>query len=586
MELLWKQIYPSIRNAVKTAESSDGFFQAALDAIATAYQAEGLLWTGLDDSNASAPCVYATANAWQVFDEAILDDADLDDADLDNADVDPADRVLEDQPALSRMSLQIGLLQHPPIRMVRLYRSPDWLLNCPSTPQVSRGDRGEVVASIPLSAQVASDASRSSYPAFVLQMKRSPDGSGGALTATSAPIDPFAQPADLPDGAPEPDWSAAELDAIQVLCGQLELAYSALIWKQQFKHAHQQTALVGRIAHLINSSLNPDEIVRQILAELGQNLRCDRCIVLDLRHEPSKVLARWAPPDALLKPMPQTTHSTIWGDLIDMFLQGGTSYREITPHAEDDDPCSSWLSQSGAGSALVFPLFVLEEFLGAIVLLFAAPGRAYGVQELQVVRQVSDQLAIALTNAQHYQNPWYKQEALRLQNNSLQMEIIRDECTHLLNRHSFENELNQLSSQAVWAIQPPFSILMCDLDYFKLVNDTHGHLIGDEVLQTLAYQLQQQLRRGTSLYRYGGEEFVAILSETGLIGAKEVAERLRRTIRAHPITTTAGPIDLTLSFGVAEQMPERDRHARDVLSRAEKALYQAKCKGRDRVEVL
>jgi diguanylate cyclase (GGDEF)-like protein len=556
MELLWKQIYPAIRIAAKTAESVDALFQNALEAIATVYQAEGLLWTGLDAPDPSALCVYATAKAWQMFDASTVSFAGQTASD-------------DQQTTVQEQELEKDA-QRATIRLFRPQRPPDWLIDYTRMPQVVLGDGDEMIASTAPASEETS-AAQVSHPVFVLQLKRSP------LTFSASASE---------RAEPESAWSAEELESIQVVCGQLELAYSALVWKQQFEHAHQQTALVGRIAHLINSRLNPDEIVRQILAELGQNLMCDRCMVLDLRLDPTNVLATWEPTDTSLKPAPQTTQSAIWRDLVDMFLQGGTSYLDINPLNEDGHPFADWLAQLGAESALVFPLFVLEEFLGAIVLLFDQPNRSYGVQELQVVRQASDQLAIALTNAQHYHNPWYKQEALRLQNNSLQLEIIRDEHTHLLNRHSFENELNQLSTQAVWAIQPPFSILICDIDYFKLVNDTHGHLIGDEVLQKLAHQLQQQLRRGTSLYRFGGEEFAAILSETGLTGAKEVADRLRRTIRATPITTTAGPIDLTLSFGVAEQLPERDRHARDVLHRAEKALYQAKCQGRDRVEAL
>ncbi|NJN86614.1 MAG: GGDEF domain-containing protein [Leptolyngbyaceae cyanobacterium SL_7_1] len=171
-----------------------------------------------------------------------------------------------------------------------------------------------------------------------------------------------------------------------------------------------------------------------------------------------------------------------------------------------------------------------------------------------------------------------------MQTKSPSTEIVRDELTQLLNRRSLERELDQLSTKAVWAVHPPFSVIICDIDYFKLVNDTHGHRIGDEVLQGLAQRLQRQLRRDTPLYRYGGEEFIVILTETELKEAVDVAERLRYVVCYEPISTSIGAIEVTVSFGVAQQNPDRDHQAWDVVRRAEQALHGAKRQGRDRVK--
>ncbi|NJL20310.1 MAG: GGDEF domain-containing protein [Leptolyngbyaceae cyanobacterium SM1_3_5] len=138
----------------------------------------------------------------------------------------------------------------------------------------------------------------------------------------------------------------------------------------------------------------------------------------------------------------------------------------------------------------------------------------------------------------------------------------------------------------VWTVQPAFSLIVCDIDYFKLVNDTYGHPIGDQVLHSIASRLQKQLRRETQAYRYGGEEFVVILTETTLEKAIDVAERLRQAVCATPISTRAGTIRVTASFGVAQQDPIGDRTAWDVLQRADRALYLAKRGGRDCVEAL
>ncbi|HHP7243088.1 MAG TPA: diguanylate cyclase domain-containing protein [Elainellaceae cyanobacterium] len=568
MESRWKQIYPSIKAAVATAESVNILFQDVLSAIAAVYRADGILWAGLNTSELGSLRVFATDGAWQIFDETDL-----------TSEGDPSQNS-ERSPENSS-GVSISSMASPAVRTFRPHTLPSWLSLHNVMPSLVQRETGELIISAATpgkfsAASIAGEKSEHAYPSFLLQLKRSPHPDNSSSN----------QPQTNLEKQPDDEWSADEIDALQIICGQLELAYNALLWKQQLQQVHQQTALVGRIAHLINSSLNPDEIVGQILAELGQSLSCDRCMVVDLRNRSASLLASWDHADAHLAPIDdQYVVPAIWQDVIEMFLQGGTSYLDLRQFDEESS-LSPWFSQMGAVSALVFPLFVLEEFFGAIVLLFTQSEQTRGVLELQIVRQVSDQLAIALMNAQHYQNPWYKQETLRLQSNSLQLEIIRDELTHLLNRHSLDHELDQLSIQAVWSIQPPFSILFCDIDYFKLINDIHGHLIGDEVLKHLAQELQQHLRRDTTLYRYGGEEFVAVLAETSLTAATEVAERLRRAIRATPIQTTVDALDITVSFGIAQQNPDIDRHAKDVLHRAEQALLKAKYQGRDRVEAL
>ncbi|MBD2090925.1 sensor domain-containing diguanylate cyclase [Microcoleus sp. FACHB-1515] len=385
--------------------------------------------------------------------------------------------------------------------------------------------------------------------------------------------------------AVSPGWSKPELESIEIVCSQLEMAYSALFWRDRLEQSRAQAALVGRIARLLNSSLNPDEIVERIVAELGQGLHCDRCVLIDLRHDPVSVLAVWDGDSAIEPLESRQIDRSVWQEVIEMFLQAGASFLAFDLDSEPD-PLQDWLRDIQAASVLLIPLFTQSEFFGAVALLEYGQTRTYQIDELQTIRQVADQAAIALTNAQHYQSLWFKQEALRLQNNSLQQEVIRDQLTHLLNRRSLERELSQLSARAVWTVQPAFSIIVCDIDYFKLVNDTHGHPIGDQVLHSVAARLQKQLRRETQAYRYGGEEFVVILTEATLEKAIDVAERLRQAICTTPISTSVGSIRVTASFGVAQQDSLGDRTAWDVLQRADRALYLAKRAGRDRVEAL
>jgi two-component system, cell cycle response regulator len=130
----------------------------------------------------------------------------------------------------------------------------------------------------------------------------------------------------------------------------------------------------------------------------------------------------------------------------------------------------------------------------------------------------------------------------------------------------------------------PISVIMCDLDHFKQINDEHGHGAGDIVLAGFGERVRQNLR-GTDLAgRIGGEEFLLVLPETEAEGALLLAERLRASLSDAPHILPAGPIQVTCSLGVAQWIQE-DRDAGALLGRADEALYAAKHQGRNRVVV-
>ena len=126
----------------------------------------------------------------------------------------------------------------------------------------------------------------------------------------------------------------------------------------------------------------------------------------------------------------------------------------------------------------------------------------------------------------------------------------------------------------------PFSISMLDIDHFKKINDTYGHTVGDEVLRRLADELRQHIRHPDTIGRYGGEEFLVILPHSPLAAATEQAERLCKHVRSLGIKAGEQNISLTISIGVAQYKIHKEGW-QSFLSRADKALYQAKNNGRD-----
>ena len=180
---------------------------------------------------------------------------------------------------------------------------------------------------------------------------------------------------------------------------------------------------------------------------------------------------------------------------------------------------------------------------------------------------VADQLLLALVNLQ-------LREALRQQ-------ALRDPLTGLYNRRYLDETFGEALAQAT-RTQTPLSIIMADIDHFKQINDTWGHPIGDQVLQSVAQYLRRNVRRDDVVCRAGGEEFVLLLPDTPLAVACERAEQLRAFIRAMPLLRDEPERSVTLSWGVAS-FPGHGLNPDALLARADAALYRAKATGRDRV---
>jgi two-component system cell cycle response regulator len=159
---------------------------------------------------------------------------------------------------------------------------------------------------------------------------------------------------------------------------------------------------------------------------------------------------------------------------------------------------------------------------------------------------------------------------------------ITDALTGLHNRRYMETHIAGLVEQALSRGQP-LAVLVLDIDHFKLVNDTHGHDAGDEVLREFALRVRKAIRGIDLACRYGGEEFVVVMPETDLAAATAVAERLRRRIASEPFPIQQGAqgIDVTISIGIAALGGNDD--AASVIKRADQALYRAKRNGRNRV---
>jgi two-component system, cell cycle response regulator len=157
---------------------------------------------------------------------------------------------------------------------------------------------------------------------------------------------------------------------------------------------------------------------------------------------------------------------------------------------------------------------------------------------------------------------------------------VTDGLTNLFNRKHLDSQLAE-EIQRAHRHSRELSVLMLDIDNFKTINDAHGHLAGDRVIAGLAHLLRQRLRSDDKLGRYGGEEFCAILPETGLERAATIAETLRTMVATHPFPIETQRLTVTVSIGAAALRPHMQ--SSDIYRAADEMLYRAKSEGRNKV---
>lgn len=227
----------------------------------------------------------------------------------------------------------------------------------------------------------------------------------------------------------------------------------------------------------------------------------------------------------------------------------------------------AWIGELGHGATpLELELAKTADGVTRLVL-FPAEG-GFSADNRRLAIWLASQASIALENARLH--------------HTIQQQATTDDLTGLVNRRRFLEALDGEIVRAE-ALGTPVSIVLVDLDHFKLVNDRFGHQAGDDVLRQFSARALAHLRDVDVAGRLGGEEFAVVVPETNAAGAAAAAERLRRSLAALPLPAGAESALVTASFGVAERLPGEG--GSDLLRRADAALYQAKREGRNRVVI-
>jgi diguanylate cyclase (GGDEF)-like protein len=211
-----------------------------------------------------------------------------------------------------------------------------------------------------------------------------------------------------------------------------------------------------------------------------------------------------------------------------------------------------------------------EELIGLLAVTSYAP-HAFNETDQLLMEQISQQAVLSIQNARHYEeaNRQAKLDSLTGVSNH----------NHLIERLYEEREITIANMM-------PLSMVMLDIDHFKIYNDTYGHMIGDQVLRLTVQAIQSHIKNTDTVGRWGGEEFAIILPNATITQANMVANRIRRTLSELPLFDVDGQTipKPTISQGIAT-IPDHTTDADELVIIADRALYRAKERGRDQVAV-
>jgi diguanylate cyclase (GGDEF)-like protein len=334
------------------------------------------------------------------------------------------------------------------------------------------------------------------------------------------------------------------------------------------KRQLEEVAIFNDVAKALTSSLNLDSILQTIMEKMAEFFRPDTWSLLMVDEQKDELYFAIAIGDAAetLK----TVRMRMGEGIAGWVARNGESL--IVPDVYNDprfakrvDEYTKWKTRS----IICVPLQSKHRVLGVIQLINCAM-ESFGEQEMFFLHALCDYAAIAIDNARAVEK--------------IQELTITDDCTGLYNaRHLYKTLEAEVYRSARFGYE--FSVIFMDLDHFKTVNDTYGHLVGSKLLQEIGFKVKSQLRLIDYAFRYGGDEFVILLPQTDKNSALVVAKRLQEMMRRTQfLSDDALNLNIRCSMGLATY-PEDAKSSHEIIRQADEMMYMVKNSSRDNIAV-
>ncbi len=339
---------------------------------------------------------------------------------------------------------------------------------------------------------------------------------------------------------------------------------------ESLKRKVKEMETLNEIVRAINSSLRPKEILKIIMEKTADFVKAEGWSILLLDKEKQELVFEAAAGEAGQK-------------LIGIRLKinqgvAGWVARTGKPLIVEDvtkdprfydgvDKKTKFITKS----ILCVPMKSGNEILGVVEVVNKVGGEPFTKDDLEIFENLVQHITIALRNAQLY--------------NKMEETSITDDLTKLYNTRYCNHILDEFIRERL-ATRAKISLIFFDVDFFKLVDDNYGHLVGSETLRLIGERAKAVIRDKDIAVRYGGDEYIIVLPDTDKPTAAVIAERIRKAIEEKPFPAQDGKsFNVTVTLGVAT-FPEDALSRDDLIGRADKAMYEGKMTGRNRVVVV
>ncbi|MEH1919251.1 PAS domain S-box protein [Nostoc sp.] len=339
--------------------------------------------------------------------------------------------------------------------------------------------------------------------------------------------------------------------------------------------------LITEVTQKIRQSLNLDEVLNTTVKSIRQCLGSDCVAIYQLESDGSGNFAAESVGDDYPQKLELTMHPFSLKQDFSDYYQGLTKVFHDIQESDFSGDLFELLQLYQVKAAIIVPILNGEHLWGLLIAHQRAAPRYWQAFEVNLLQQLASQVAIAI-----HQSVLYQQ--VQAANEELQRLATLDGLTQIANRRRFDEYLES-EWQRLKREQLSLSLILLDVDFFKLYNDTYGHLGGDDCLRQLASALKNIVKRPADLVaRYGGEEFTIILPNTEIQGAIYVAQTIGQAVRDLAIPHAQSRVcdRVTVSLGVVSIVPNSEISPPDLINAADKALYVAKQQGRDRVHAV